>query len=167
MIKIGLLSDTHGYFDERMAHHLSGCDEVWHAGDFGEGVNELLEKKWKVRGVYGNIDSQKLRAIYPENNRFTIENTDVWLTHIGGYPGNYDYKINKEILGHPPDLFICGHSHILKIIPDKNLNLLHINPGAAGKSGFHIIRTMVRFQLHEGKVVNPEVIELGKRNAIE
>lgn len=167
MLKIGLLSDTHGYFDERMAHYLEDCNEVWHAGDFGESVNEQLEAKWKVRAVYGNIDSQKLRTIYPENNRFTLENTDVWMTHIGGYPGNYDVRIRKVIQNHPPDLFICGHSHILKIMPDKKLNLLHINPGAAGKSGFHVIRTMVRFQLHDGKVLNPEVIELGKRNAIE
>ena len=167
MKKIGLLSDTHGYIDEKMKSFFSDRDEVWHAGDFGADVNEELEKLWLVRGVYGNIDGQKLRTIYPENNRFTCEGLNVWMTHIGGYPGNYDSKIRSEIQNNPPGLFICGHSHILKVIPDKNLNLLHINPGAAGKSGFHIMRTMVRFQIENGTVRNLEVIELGKRSSIE
>jgi len=167
MKKIGLLSDTHGYIDEKMISFFSDRDEVWHAGDFGADVNEELEKLWLVRGVYGNIDGQKIRTIYPENNRFTCEGLNVWMTHIGGYPGNYDSKIRSEIQNNPPGLFICGHSHILKVIPDKNLNLLHINPGAAGKSGFHIMRTMVRFQIENGTVRNLEVIELGKRSSIE
>ncbi|MEI7801436.1 MAG: metallophosphoesterase family protein [Bacteroidota bacterium] len=167
MKKIGLLSDTHGYIDEKMISFFSDRAEVWHAGDFGADVNEELEKLWLVRGVYGNIDGQKIRTIYPENNRFTCEGLNVWMTHIGGYPGNYDSKIRSEIQNNPPGLFICGHSHILKVIPDKNLNLLHINPGAAGKSGFHIMRTMVRFQIENGTVRNLEVIELGKRSSIE
>lgn len=167
MKKIGLLSDTHGYIDEKMKSFFADRDEVWHSGDFGADVNEELEKSWLVRGVYGNIDGQKIRTIYPENNRFNCEGLDVWMTHIGGYPGNYDSKIRSEIQNNPPGLFICGHSHILKIIPDKKLNLLHINPGAAGKSGFHIMRTMVRFQIENGTVRNLEVIELGKRSAIE
>ncbi len=167
MKKIGLLSDTHGYIDEKMIAHFASCDEVWHAGDFGEGVNNELEKHWKVvRGVYGNIDGQQLRAIYPENNRFVCEGLDVLMTHIGGYPGNYEARMRNIIQLNPPALFICGHSHILKVMPDKKLNLLHINPGAAGKSGFHIMRTIVRFVIDNGIIKNLEVIELGKRSAI-
>lgn len=167
MKKIGLLSDTHGFIDDKIISHFKECDEVWHAGDFGADVNEELEKHFFVRGVYGNIDGQKIRTKYPEHNKFNIEGLNVWITHIGGYPGNYDWKIRSEIQKNPPGLFICGHSHILKVIPDKKLNLLHINPGAAGKSGFHIMRTIVRFQIEKRDIKNLEVVELGKRGAIE
>jgi len=165
--RIGLLSDTHGYLDKKIFEYFSSCDEIWHAGDFGPDVAEHLEKFKPLRGVYGNIDGREIRGQFPLHNRFTIEELDVWMTHIGGYPGHYDVKIREEIHRNPPGLFICGHSHILKIMPDKKLNLLHINPGAAGKSGFHIMRTIVRFEIENGKVSNAEVIELGKRNIIE
>lgn len=167
MKRIGLLSDTHGYLDKRIFEYFSNCDEIWHAGDFGPDVAESLEKFKPLRGVYGNIDGRTIRGQFPLHNRFTTEELDVWMTHIGGYPGYYDVKIREEIRANPPGLFISGHSHILKIMPDKKLNLLHINPGAAGKSGFHIMRTVVRFEIENGGVRNVEVIELGKRNIIE
>ncbi|HAP01817.1 MAG TPA: YfcE family phosphodiesterase [Bacteroidetes bacterium] len=166
MKKILLLSDTHGYLDDRIIEHCSDADEVWHAGDWGEGVAQQLEKNFVVRGVFGNIDGKYIREKYPEHLRFKAEGLDVFITHIGGYPGNYDFRVREEIKNHPPQLFICGHSHILKIMYDDKLKLLHINPGAAGKHGFHIMRTMVRFQIENGMVKNPEVIELGKRNSI-
>lgn len=167
MKKIGLLSDTHGYLDKRIFDYFISCDEIWHAGDFGPDVADALEKFKPLRGVYGNIDGSEIRQQFPLNNRFTIEGLDVWITHIGGYPGHYDTKVKEEINRNPPGLFICGHSHILKIMPDRKLNLLHINPGAAGKSGFHIMRTIVKFEIEYGKLMNLEVIELGKRNIIE
>ncbi len=167
MKRIGLLSDTHGYLDERVLDHFCSCDEIWHAGDFGPDVAKTLEEFKPLRGVYGNIDGSEIRQQFPLNSRFTIEGLDVWMTHIGGYPGHYDIKVKEEIYKNPPKLFICGHSHILKVMPDKKLNLLHINPGAAGKSGFHIMRTIVKFEIDNGIIKNLEVIELGKRNSIE
>lgn len=165
MQKIGLLSDTHGYLDPKIFEYFEDCDEVWHAGDIGSNeVVDALANFKLLRAVYGNIDGGKIRQQFPLHAKFNCEAVKVWITHIGGYPGKYSPAIRKEINTNPPDLFICGHSHILKVMRDKKLdNLLHINPGAAGKEGFHKIRTIVRFEI-EGKVIkNLEVIELGNR----
>jgi hypothetical protein len=161
MTRIGLLSDTHGLLDERIFEHFSNCDEVWHAGDWGsmEAVNKLMAFK-PLRGVWGNIDSYDIRAIFPQHNRFKCENVKVWLTHIGGYPGKYDPLVRQGLLQQPPKLFVCGHSHILKVQFDRKLDLLHINPGAAGKYGFHKVQTLVRFEIDGDKIQNLEVIEL-------
>jgi putative phosphoesterase len=164
MPQIGLLSDTHCFFDPRLKVFFENCEEIWHAGDIGniETSDEIAAFK-PLRAVYGNIDGQEIRTIHPVNQRFNYHGMDVWITHIGGYPGNYDSRIRKLITSDPPQLFISGHSHILKVIPDKNLGLLHINPGAAGKSGFHLVRTAVRFTIGEGHIKDLEVIELGNR----
>lgn len=166
MKRIGLLSDTHSYLHPRIQYHFKNCDEIWHAGDIGkiELADQLSEFK-PLRAVYGNIDDQQVRKVYPKHLRFEEEGVDVWITHIGGYPNRYDRRILAEINQHPPDLFICGHSHILKAIYDKKLNLLHLNPGAAGKMGFHQKMTLMRFEIAGGKIENLEVIELGKRTA--
>jgi uncharacterized protein len=167
MTRIGVLSDTHGMLDDRIFEHFANCDEVWHAGDWGslEVVNKLRAFK-PLRGVWGNIDSYETRAVFPQHNRFICEGVTVWLTHIGGYPGNYDKLVRPLIFQKPPKLFVCGHSHILKVQYDKTLNLLHINPGAAGKSGFHKVQTLVRFEIDGEKIQNLEVIEL-KANGVE
>jgi uncharacterized protein len=164
-MKIGLLSDTHSYLDDQILRLLEDRDEIWHAGDFGTAeVSERLSQIAPVRGVYGNIDGQDIRVIHPKVLRFNVNGLEVLMTHIGGYPGKYHPDIREEIKAAPPQLFITGHSHILKIMPDKTYkNLLHINPGAAGKHGFHKIRTMVRFTIAAGKVTDLQVIELGKR----
>jgi uncharacterized protein len=164
-MKIGLLSDTHSYLDEQILRHLKDCDEIWHAGDFGSlAVSDALAAVAPLRGVYGNIDDQQIRNIHPKIQRFTLAGLDVLMTHIGGYPGKYHPDIRAIIKANPPDLFISGHSHILKIMPDKSLNnLLHINPGAAGKHGFHVVRTLVKFIINAGKIENLQVVELGKR----
>ena len=161
---IGLLSDTHGFFDPRLKEFFANCDEIWHAGDIGniETADEIAAFK-PLRAVYGNIDGHEIRIVYPEHQRFHYEGMDVWITHIGGYPGNYDQRVRQNIRTNTPELFITGHSHICKVMPDKKLGLLHINPGAAGKSGFHQIRTAVRFIIVEGKIKDLEVIELGSR----
>ena len=161
MTKILLLSDTHSYIDDRILEYASQADEVWHAGDIGSlGVTDTLATAKPVRAVYGNIDDAKARQEYPENLRFMCEGVDVWITHIGGYPGRYDRRVREEIYRNPPKLFICGHSHILKVMPDKKLGLLHMNPGAAGKHGFHKVRTMLRFEIDGEKIQNLEVIEM-------
>lgn len=163
-LKILLLSDTHGYMDDRILDYASKADEVWHAGDIGDlKVTDEISKVSRLRAVYGNIDNAEIRKEFPLNNRFQIEGLDVWMTHIGGYPGKYSPAIREEMYRNPPKLFICGHSHILKVMPDKKLNLLHMNPGACGSYGFHQIRTMLRFEINSGKIENLEVIELGKR----
>lgn len=163
-MKIGLISDTHSYVDDQILRHLSACDEIWHAGDFGSLlVSDSLAALKPLRGVYGNIDDAQIRAIHPKNLRFTCAGLEVFMTHIGGYPGRYNPEVRTEIQLNPPQLFICGHSHILKIMPDKVNRLLHINPGAAGKHGFHKVRTLVTFEINEGKITNLQVIELGKR----
>jgi uncharacterized protein len=164
-MKIGLLSDTHDYVDDQILRLLGDRDEIWHAGDFGTArVAERLSEVALLRGVYGNIDGQDIRVLYPKVLRFEANGLDVLMTHIGGYPGKYHPDIRQEIKANPPGLFITGHSHILKIMPDKSLgNLLHINPGAAGIHGFHKVRTMVRFTIEAGKVRDLQVIELGKR----
>ena len=159
-----LLSDTHSYIDERMLNFASQADEIWHAGDIGDlNVTDQLAKIAPIRAVYGNIDNAEIRKEFPLNNRFQVEGVDVLITHIGGYPGKYSPVIREEIHANPPKLFISGHSHILKVMPDRNLNLLHMNPGACGIHGFHQIRTMLRFTIDSGKIDNLEVIELGKR----
>lgn len=167
MIKIGLISDTHGYLDPEISDYFSDVDEIWHAGDFGNmGIVYALEKIAPVSGVYGNIDDQKVRSTFPPHQRFEREGLNIWMTHIGGIPGRYCIPIREEITSNPPDIFICGHSHILKIGRDQDLNgMLFINPGAAGKQGFQVYRTIVRFELDNKKVQNVEVIHLGKIGA--
>lgn len=163
MKKILLLSDTHSYMDDRILEYAAQADEIWHAGDIGSiEVMKQLEKLKPVRGVYGNIDEHSLRGIYPLDNRFSIEDVDVWITHIGGYPGKYNARIKKIMQTNPPKVFICGHSHILKVMPDKEFGLIHLNPGAIGKHGFHQVRTMLRFDVNKGKLENLEVIEFKK-----
>ncbi|HBX63035.1 MULTISPECIES: metallophosphoesterase family protein [Empedobacter] len=163
MKKILLLSDTHSYIDDRILEYAQQADEIWHAGDIGDiSVTDKLAEIKPLRAVYGNIDDNKARAEFPLNNRFTLEGVDIWITHIGGYPGKYNPTIRKEITENPPKLFICGHSHILKVMPDKQLGLIHMNPGAVGKHGFQKVRTMLRFELNKGKIENLEVIEFKK-----
>lgn len=161
MHKIGLLSDTHGYWDERYKEYFADCDEIWHSGDIGsdELAARLSELK-PFRAVYGNIDGQDIRMLYPKISRFTVEGVEVLMTHIGGYPGRYEPEIREQLAAHPPKLFISGHSHILKVLFDKKLQCLHINPGAAGKSGFHKVRTLVRFVIDGQNIKDLEVIEL-------
>lgn len=164
MMRIGLLSDTHGYFDEAVFDYFDECDEIWHAGDIGTGeVADRLEEFRPFRAVYGNIDGPPLRRRFPEDLRFECEGVDVFMTHIGGYPGRYTARVRKILQAHPPKLYICGHSHILKVMPDKKLGLLHINPGACGNQGFHQVKTLVRFTLDDGDIRDLQVIELGKR----
>ena len=161
MKRIGLLSDTHYHIDDNINTFFSDCDEIWHAGDIGNmKVIEALEQIAPVRAVFGNIDNDRLRQSFKEHLRFTIEDTDVWMTHIGGYPGKYDRRVKPKIFTNSPDIFISGHSHILKVMFDKKLNLLHINPGAYGKLGYHKVRTAVRFQLNKGRAEKLEVYEL-------
>lgn len=162
MLKIGLISDTHSFLDPAVSKHFADRDEIWHAGDFGsvEVVKEL-EKMAPLKGVYGNIDGQEIRTQFPLHNRFEADGVDVWITHIGGVPGRYCFPIRDEIEMKPPDLFICGHSHILKIERDKSLNnMIYLNPGAAGRQGFQRNRTIVRFSIETGKLKNMEVIIL-------
>lgn len=161
MKKIGLISDTHGFLDDAVFKHFASCDEIWHAGDFGEGVAERLAAFKTLRGVYGNIDTREIRSRFPEHLRFTCEAVEVWMTHIGGYPGKYAPAVKAEMLNHPPQLFITGHSHILKVMFDPKIQCLHINPGAAGKSGWHKVKTLIRFCITEEKIHDLEVIEMG------
>ncbi|MEX0595279.1 MAG: metallophosphoesterase family protein [Candidatus Paceibacterota bacterium] len=166
--KILLLSDTHGCSEDDIVKHFKDADELWHAGDWTNlTLNTLMEKTGKpIRGVWGNVDGHEIRAIYPLHNKFVCEGLKVWMTHIGGYPGKYNPKIRVQLQSNPPDIFICGHSHILKVMRDPKLNnMLCINPGAAGRHGFHLMRTMIKFEMHEGKIQNMAAIELGKRTA--
>lgn len=163
MKKILLLSDTHGYMDADILKYVKQADEVWHAGDIGNlEVTDTIKTLKPLRAVYGNIDDSKARIEFPEHNRFMCEGVDVWITHIGGYPNKYDKRVKDEILKNPPKLFISGHSHILKVMPDKKLDLLHMNPGAIGKHGLHKVRTMLRFSIDGEKLDNLEVIEFKK-----
>ncbi|CAM3550063.1 phosphodiesterase [Flavobacterium saliperosum S13] len=164
MKKILLLSDTHSHIDETILKYVRLADEVWHAGDVGDlSVTDTIKKIKPLRGVYGNIDDAKARLEFPLHNRFFCEGVDVWITHIGGYPGKYNQDIRSEIKQNPPKLFICGHSHILKVQFDKELNLLHMNPGAAGIHGFHQVRTMLQFEIDGDKIQNLNVVEIGTR----
>lgn len=167
MKKILLLSDTHSFIDDKIIKYANQADEIWHAGDIGDlRVTDELKRIKPLRGVYGNIDDDKARMEFPLNNRFVCEGVDVLITHIGGYPGRYSQAIKSELINNPPKLFITGHSHILKVMFDKKLNFLHMNPGAAGIHGFHQMRTMLRFEVGAGEIKNLEIIELGARGSI-
>jgi len=160
MKKILLLSDTHSYIDDKILAHVREADEVWHAGDIGDlSVTDAITKLKPLRAVFGNIDNAEARAEFPLHNRFLCEKVDVWITHIGGYPGRYSPAIRDEIKANPPRLFITGHSHILKVMNDKKLGVLHMNPGAVGKHGFHKVRTMLRFEIDGSDIKNLAVIE--------
>ncbi|MGO4912160.1 metallophosphoesterase family protein [Leeuwenhoekiella sp. W20_SRS_FM14] len=164
MKKILLLSDTHSYIDDRILAYAQKADEIWHAGDIGSlEVTDALKKIKPLRAVFGNIDDHEIRNEFPLNNRFIFEGVDVLITHIGGYPGRYSPAIREELRANPPKLFICGHSHILKVMPDRKLNLLHMNPGAIGIHGFHKVRTMLRFTVGNGNIENLEVIEIERK----
>ena len=166
-MKIGLLSDTHGHLDAKVFEYFKDCDEVWHAGDIGDDVADLLAEFKPLRAVFGNIDDKKLQSRFPEDLRFTCEELNVWITHIGGVPPRYNPRVKKILTEDPPDLFICGHSHILRIIKDPAMNnMVYINPGAAGNHGFHHIKTLVRFNVKKKEIQNLEVIEMGRRGAI-
>lgn len=167
MKKIGLLSDTHGYLDPTIISHFNECDEIWHAGDIGTmDIIHQMDAFKPVRAVYGNIDDRSLRSLLPEDLRFTVEGLDVFMTHIGGYPGRYNQRVKRIMETDPPKLFICGHSHICRVMYDKKYECLHMNPGACGHHGFHKVRTVLRFDIQEGKVMNAAVIELGLRGRI-
>jgi putative phosphoesterase len=165
MKKIGIISDTHGYWDKKYENYLGKCDEIWHAGDIGSSeIADRFESMHPIfRAVYGNIDGYEIRARYPEILRFKCEDIDVLMKHIGGYPGRYDSSIRPKIIANPPGLFISGHSHILKVMPDKNLHLLHINPGAAGIQGWQKERTLIRLTIEGNNFTDCEVITLGNR----
>ncbi|WP_159948851.1 metallophosphoesterase family protein [Polaribacter septentrionalilitoris] len=164
MKKILLLSDTHSYIDDQILKFVKQADEVWHAGDIGNlKVTDAIQNLNPLRAVYGNIDDKNARAEFPLDAKFEVENVLVWMTHIGGYPNKYNLRIREEINKNPPKIFIAGHSHILKVQFDKKLNLLHLNPGAAGNHGFHKVRTMLRFELEKGEIKSLEIIELAKR----
>jgi putative phosphoesterase len=167
-MKIGLLSDTHSYLDPKVLEHFGKCDEIWHAGDIGEpNVIDQLRKVKPVRAVYGNIDSKEIQAAWPEDVQINVEGVRVLMTHIGGIPPRYNPRVRQLFGSTPPQIFICGHSHVLRVGRDAALgNLLFINPGAAGNHGFHIMKTIMRFEILEGDVRNMEVIELGKRGAL-
>ena len=169
MTRIGLISDTHGYLDDAVFKHFEDCDEIWHAGDFGSiAIAEKLisgqnGRPCITRGVFGNIDGQDVRSVFPEQLVWTCEEVKVMMTHIGGYPPKYNAKTKEQLLINRPQLFICGHSHILKIMYDDKLQCLHINPGAAGKQGWHLMRTVIRFNIDRKEMKDCNVIELGKR----
>jgi putative phosphoesterase len=161
LTKILLLSDTHSYLDDTILKYVKQADEIWHAGDIGDlNVTDTIKKLKPLRAVYGNIDSTDARGEFPLDNKFMCEGVSIWITHIGGYPGRYNPRIREELKLNTPRLFITGHSHILKVMPDKKLKLLHMNPGAAGKHGFHKVRTMLRFEIDGVEIKNLEVIEI-------
>jgi hypothetical protein len=162
--KILLISDTHSHIDDTILKYVDWSDEVWHAGDIGDlNVTDVIKSRKLLRAVYGNIDDDKARMEFPLHNRFWCEGVEVWITHIGGYPGKYNQAIRELLNKSPPKLFICGHSHILKVQFDKTLQLLHMNPGACGVHGFHQVRTMLRFEIEGDKIQNLEVVEIGKK----
>jgi uncharacterized protein len=164
MKRIGLLSDTHGYVDPKIYKHFAGVDEIWHAGDVGSvSVIDELEKFKPVRGVYGNIDDQQVRSRWPKHNRFTCEEMEVLISHIGGRPYKYSQEAYPELSKKTAGIFVCGHSHILLVQFDKTMNCLWLNPGACGYKGFHKVKTLLRFEIHGREVKNMEVIELGPR----
>lgn len=168
-MKIGLISDTHSYLDPQVFTYFKDCDEVWHAGDIGSlEVLDQLEKFKPLRAVWGNIDGKEIQARCPENQVFTCEGLKVWITHIGGKPPRYSKGIRPKLKELQPDIFVCGHSHILRVISDEQLNrLLYLNPGAAGLQGFHSMRTLLRFEINNSKISNMQVVELGKRGTIK
>ena len=158
------MSDTHSYLDPNIFNYFENCDEIWHAGDFGNAnISDQLKAFRPLRGVYGNIDGQDIRTVYPELLRWKCEEVDVLMTHIGGYPGKYSPAVKQQMAAGAPALFICGHSHILKVMFDEKYHCLHMNPGACGKEGWHKVRTVIRFMIDGSRITNCEVIELGKR----
>jgi putative phosphoesterase len=164
MPKIGLISDTHSYLDDRVQQYFKDCDEIWHAGDFGsESVADGLGAFKPLRGVYGNIDDRAIQIRFPENLVFECGGVKVLITHIGGSPGKYPARVKKLLLEEKPGLFVCGHSHILRVMQDSAFPMIYMNPGAAGHEGFHKIRTLLRFELLDGKINGVQAIELGKR----
>ncbi|WPP52141.1 metallophosphoesterase family protein [Catalinimonas niigatensis] len=164
-MKILLFSDTHSYIDETILSYCEMADEVWHAGDIGDfSLVERIQEIKPLRAVYGNIDGEAVRSTYPEDLWFEVEGLSIWMTHIGGYPPRYNSRVRKVLSGRQPDIFVCGHSHILKVLRDQERRgMLCLNPGAAGKHGFQKVRTMLRFELQSGKVKGMEAIELGKK----
>jgi uncharacterized protein len=168
-MKIGLISDTHGFLDEKVFHYFNECDEIWHAGDIGENrVYDRLSDFKKTRAVYGNIDGASLRTILPSDLIFEIEGMKIWITHIAGYPPRYTPGIKNKLKEILPDVLVCGHSHILRVMTDKKAgNLLYLNPGAAGIQGFHKIKTLIRFSVLKSKISDLQVIEMGKRSELD
>ena len=167
MKRIGLLSDTHGFLHPRIFPFLEKVDEIWHAGDIGnlETADSLAAFK-PLKAVYGNIDGHEIRSVHPLHQRFMCEDFEVWITHIGGYPGHYERSVKQEIIANPPGLFICGHSHILKVIFDKKFNFLHINPGAAGNKGFHLVCTALRFVIDGKDIRELEIWEMKRKEIV-
>ncbi|MBK6362909.1 MAG: metallophosphoesterase family protein [Saprospiraceae bacterium] len=164
MKKIALISDNHSWYGEEMLPHLSGIDEIWHAGDIGDLTSVQKFREMAVfRAVYGNIDDQSVKYLYGLNEIFFCEGLKIFMTHIGGYPGKYTARVSSIIKSEKPNIYICGHSHICKVVPDKTNNLLHMNPGAYGHYGFHVVRTILTFEIHWDKIQNLNVIELGLR----
>ena len=165
MRKIGLLSDTHAFLDPKIFEFFAEVDEIWHAGDFGnlETADQLSSFK-PLRGVFGNIDDHKVRTVFKQHMKFTCEGVKVWITHIGGYPGRYERYVKPAIYNDPPNLFISGHSHILKVIYDKKLGLLHMNPGAAGNHGFHKVKTLLRFVIDGKDIKDLEILEIPRKS---
>lgn len=162
-MKIGVLSDTHGWLDSKVEQFFQDCDEVWHCGDIGDvTVVDRLAASFNLRAVYGNIDGGEMRQLFSETLIFECEGVKTMMTHIGGYPGHYDIRIREALYRERPQLFVCGHSHILKVMYDKKLGCLHMNPGAAGKYGFHKVRTAIRFVITAGNIKDLEVLELEK-----
>jgi putative phosphoesterase len=167
-MKIGLLSDTHGWIHPALFEYFASCDEIWHAGDLGNiEVADALAAFKPLKAVYGNIDNEIVRRYYKENLIFMADEVKVWLTHIGGAPGNYDRRVRAVIYENPPDIFICGHSHIAKIMYDRKAGLLYLNPGASGYNGFHKYMTVVRFSIDGKKIHDMELIELGERGRVQ
>jgi uncharacterized protein len=165
--KILLISDTHNYLEPKLIKHIQAADEVWHAGDIGTAdVCKSIERLKPLKAVYGNVDGQDIRIHYPENLIFNCEDVKIFITHIGGYPGKYPSKIKHQLIEHTPTLFICGHSHILKVMHDKELNVLHMNPGACGVHGFHLVKTALKFEIEGKEIKNLAVIELGNRASL-
>lgn len=165
-MKIGIVSDTHGWFDERILHYFKDCDEIWHAGDVGNAaLIDELQKFKPVVGVYGNIDGHDVRAIFPETQIIIREGLKIYITHIAGTPARYQKGLLSKLKEELPNILVCGHSHILKVMPDKRLNnMLYLNPGAAGRHGFHKVRTLLRLEISKGKILHLEAIELGSRS---
>ena len=163
MTRILLLSDTHNHFDEKIIKYAEPCDQIWHAGDIGTvAVTDKLIKLKPLIAVYGNIDGMDVRREFPEHQRFKCEDVNVWMTHIGGSPGKYSPEIRNTLQINPPKLFICGHSHILKVMYDKKYNMLYMNPGSAGNYGMHKVKTLLRFTIDKTEIKDLEVIEIGK-----
>lgn len=166
-MRILLLSDTHNYIDDAILHHAAEADEIWHAGDIGtvDCMHQFGQQK-PVRAVYGNIDGRDVRSVFPLDLLFTVDGIRFWMTHIGGYPGHFEPRVRKLLPEHKPDVFICGHSHILRVMRDPTSGMLCMNPGAAGVHGFHKMRTMLRFTITAGKIQSLEAIELGLRGRL-